>query len=256
MNEDCERMKERMADHLLGNLSGQDSDALNEHVALCSKCAEHFQTLRDEKALLREFAEKVDAGMQQRKEKVTEAIQRCDLTERTSPPFSWRTIAQGRISRLAVAAGLLVAAGFFGGRLMPARPADIGQLQAALETSLKASLEEGIHSSLIEQVNRDRESALERHYVRLKDELARQSRYEMNEIAGITLTASRTATEQRLEELIGLIEAARTIDHWQIARALEQVESNRIEDRTRFGESLVSLASLKNEMTPDDPERN
>ena len=51
---------------------------------------------------------------------------------------------------------------------------------------MKASLEEGIYSNLIEQVKRDRESALERHYVRLKDELARQSRYEMNEIAEMT----------------------------------------------------------------------
>ncbi len=256
MNDDCERMKDKMADHLFDRLGAPDRDALNEHIARCSKCAEYFQTLKDEKALLGDFAEKVGAGMQQRKEKMAEAIRRCDLTERTGRRFGWAAIAQSRIAKLAVAAGLLIAVGFFAGRLLPSRPADIEQLQAALETSLKASLEEGIYSSLIEQVKRDRESALERHYVRLKDELARQSRYEMNEIAGMTLTASRTATEQRLEELIALIEAARTIDHWQVARALEQVESNRLQDRTRFGESLVSLASLKNEMTPDDPERN
>jgi len=256
MNDDCKRMKDKMAAHLFDRLSAPDRDALNEHLAQCSKCAEHFQTLKDEKALLRGFAEKVGAGMQQRKERMAEAIQRCDLTERTSRRFGWRKIAQSRITRLAVAAGLLVAAGFFAGRLMPAHSADIEQLQTVLETSLKASLEEGIYSNLIEQVKRDRESALERHYVRLKDELARQSRYEMNEIAQMTLTASRAATEQRLEELIALIEAARTIDHWQVARALEQVESNRLQDKTRFGESLVSLASLKNEMMPDDPERN
>jgi len=256
MNEDCERMKDKMADHLFDHLSAPDRDALNEHVARCSKCAEHLQALKDEKALLSDFAEKVGAGMQQRKEKMTEAIQRCDLTEPAGPRFSWAAIARGPVTKLAVAAGLLIAAGFFAGRLLPARSADIGQLQTALETSLKASLEEGIYSSLIEQVKRDRESALERHYVRLKGELARQSRYEMNEIAQMTLTASRTATEQRLEELIGLIEAARTVDHWQIARAIEQIESNRLQDRTRFGESLVSLASLKNEITPGDPERN
>ncbi len=256
MSEECEKMQDRLADHIFGALSRQDSDALNEHVAGCSKCAEHLQELTDQSSLFREFAGKVEAGMEQRKERMSDAVGRCEPAERKKLPLTWRTIGQGRFTRLAVAAGLLVAAGFFAGRLLPVRPADIGQLQAALETSLKASLEEGIYSSLIEQVNRDRESALERHYVRLKDELARQSRYEMNEIAGMTLTASRTATERRLEELIGLIEAVRTIDHWQVARALEQIESNRLQDRTRFGESLVSLASLKNEMAPDDPERN
>ena len=256
MNEDCKRMKDKMADHLFDRLDAQDRDALNEHIARCPKCAEHFQALKDEKELLKEFAGKVDAGMQQRKERMAEEIQRCDLAKRTGRRYGWAAIAQGRIAKLAVAAGLLVAAGFFAGRLMPTRPADIDQLQAALETSLKASLEEGIYSNLIEQVNRDRESALERHYVRLKDELARQSRHEMSEVAEMTLTASQAATEQRLAELIRLIEAARTVDHWQVAKAFEQIESYRLQDRTRFGESLVSLASLKNEMTPDDPERN
>jgi len=105
-------------------------------------------------------------------------------------------------------------------------------------------------------VNLDREAALERHYAKLKDELARQSRREMSGLVEMTLSASQAVTEQRLAELIRLIEAARTVDHWQIARALEQIESNRLQDRTRFGESLVSLASLETEMMPGDPERN
>jgi hypothetical protein len=256
MNDDCERMKDQMADYLFDRLSAPDREVLNEHLAQCSKCDEHLQTLKDEEALLRDFAEKVGAGMQQRKERMAEAIQRCDLTERTGRRFGWAAIAQSRIARLAVAAGLLVAVGFFAGRLMPTHPVDIEQLQVALETSLKASLEEGIYTSLIEQVKRDRESALERHYVRLKNELARQSRHEMNEVAEMTLAASQTATEERLAELIHLIEAARTVDHWQVARAFEQIESYRLQDRTRFGESLVSLVSLKNEITPSDPERN
>ncbi|MHC4363279.1 MAG: anti-sigma factor family protein [Planctomycetota bacterium] len=246
MKEDCERMKDRMADHLFGRLSEHDRDALNEHVAQCSKCAEYFQTLRDEKALLREFAEKVDAGVQRRKEAMAEAIRRCNPSERSG--------ILSPATRLAAAALVFIAVGFVAGRLMPSRPVDIEQLRTALESSLKSSLEEGIHTSLIEQVSRDRESALERHYVRLKDELARQSRHEMSELAEVTLAASQTATEQRLAELIRLIEAARTVDHWQIARAFEQMESNRLQDRTRFGESLVSLASLKNDMMPDDPE--
>lgn len=256
MNEDCERMKDKMADCTFDGLSEQDRDALNEHVARCSKCAEHFQTLRDERVLLRGFAEKVNAGMQNRKEAMAEAIKRCDLSKRTRATSGWRAIALSQVTRLAAAAVLLIAVGFVAGRLMPSRPVDIEQLRTALESSLKSSLEEGIQGSLIEQVNRDRESALERYYVRLKDELARQSRREMSELAEMTLTASQMATEQRLAELIRLIEAVRTVDHWQIARALEQIESYRLQDRTRFGESLVSLASLKNEITPDDPERN
>jgi hypothetical protein len=252
MSEDCERMQDKIADCIFGALSRQDNDALNEHVAGCSKCRQYMQALSDEKSLLREFAEKVDAGMEPRKERLAKAVERCKPGERTKLRPTWRTIVQSRFAKLAVAAGLLIVAGYLAGRLLPSRSADIQQLQAALEASLRSSLERGIHGSLIEQVNRDRELALERHYMRLRDELARQSRHEMNELARMTLAASRTATEQRLEELIRLIEAARTIDHLQVERALDLMESSRLEDRTRFGEGLVSLATLKNEGLPNN----
>jgi len=256
MNDDCETMKDKMADHLFDCLSAPDRDALNEHLGRCPKCAEYLQALGDERELLRELTQKVGAGMQARKERMAEAVESCDLSEQTTLMSGFKAIVLSPITRLAVAAGLLIAAGFIAGRLLPAGPGDIAQLRAAMEGSLKSSLKEGIYSSLIEQVNRDREAALERHYLRLKDELARQFRHEMNELAEMTLTASKTATEQRLAELIRLIETARAVDHWQAAKAFEQVESNRFRDRNRFGESLVSLASLKNEMTSDDPGQN
>jgi hypothetical protein len=248
-------MKDKMADYLFDCLSAPDRDALNEHLGRCPKCAEHFHSLKAERDLLREFAGKVDAGMQARKQRMAEAIKSCDLSVRRKLPSRFRAIVLSPIARVAVAAGLLIAVGFIAGRLLPAGPAEVAELRAAMEGSLRSSLEAGIYSSLIEQVSRDHQAALERQYLRLKDELARQFRLEMHELAEMTLTVSQTATEERLAELIRLIEAARAVDHWQVARAFEQVESNRLRDRTRFGESLVSLAPLKNEITPADPEQ-
>jgi len=256
MNNDCAKMQDSIADYLLDNLSEQDSGALKEHVARCRNCAEYLQTLEEQKDLLREFAGKVNASMQPRKERMGEAIKNCDLSERGKLMSACWAVVCSRMTRLAVAAGLLVALGFIGGRLLPVRPIDAEQLRSALETSLKSSLDEAIHGSLIEQVKRDRESALEHHYVRLKSELARQSRHEMNELAKMTLCASQTATEERLAELIRLIEATRIVDRQQIARALEKIESNRLQDQTRFGESLVSLASLQDNRVLGDPEHN
>jgi len=60
------------------------------------------------------------------------------------------------------------------------------------------------------------------------------------------LAASRAVTDQRLAELIRLIEAVRTVDHYQVRMALEQIESNRLQDKTHFGKGLVSLAAQKN----------
>ncbi len=256
MKEDCERMKDRMADHLFDGLGAQGRDALDEHVARCSKCAEHFQKLQDEKALLAEFAGKVDAGMKRRKEAVAEAIRRCDPNERISAGSGWRAISLRPFAALAAAAVLLIAVGFAAGRLMPGEPVDVEQLRAALESSLKSSLEEGIHSSLLEQVNRDRESALDRYYVRVKDELARQFHREMNGLAVQTLAVSDASMERRLEQLVRLIEAAREVDHHKVARALYHLESNRLEDRTRLGQSLESLGSIKGRKFPVVPTTN
>lgn len=244
MNEDCERMKDRMADHLFDRLDERDSEALSDHIAKCSKCAEHFRALQDQEGLLRELAEEVDAGMQRRKEAMAEAIKRYNARERAR--------GLSPIARFAAAALVFIAVGFVAGRLLPGQPVDIERLSAALETSLKASLEEEIHDGLMEQVSRDRESALERYHVRLKDELARQFSHEMDDFAVRTLAASEASTERRLEQLIRLIEAARAVDHRQIAKALHYLESSRLEDRTRLGESLESLG----EMLPANPTTN
>jgi len=244
MNEDCERMKDKMADHLFDALSAQDREALDKHLVGCSKCAERFQKLRDERDLLREFAEKVDTGTQRRKEALAEEIKRCDMSKRAGVTPGWRAVALSPVTKLAAAAVLLVAAGFFAGRLMPARPVDVEQLRAGLESSLKSSLEEAVHDSLIEKVKQDREAALEHYYVQLKDELARQFRNEMNGLAVRTLAASEASTDRRFEQLIRLIEAVRAVDHRQIAKALHYIESNRLQDRTRLGQSLESLGAV------------
>ena len=252
MNNDCKKIQDRMAYYLFDNLSQLDADALRVHVAQCPGCAKHLRALREEKDLLREFAGKVNAGMQSRKERMARAIKNRDQSEARKQRSGCWTVVFSQMTRLTVAAGLLVALGFVGGRLLPARPLDIEQLRSALETTL----EEAIHGKLLDQVKRDRESALERHYARLKHELAKQSRHEMNELAKMTLTASLTATEERLAELIRLIEATRIVDRRQIARALDMIESNRLQDRTRFGESLVRLASLSDKSVLVEPQHN
>jgi hypothetical protein len=243
MSKDCETIRDKIVDYILGTLSQEDCDVLNEHIAACSKCSQYMQALKTEKSLLQEFAEKVDMGEETRKEKMTKAIISCNQGKRIKLPLTWRTFVQSNISKLAVAAVVFVAVGYLAGVLLSPDSPDMKQLQAALETSLKSSLEQTIQKSLLEQVGRDRESALERHYVRLKDELTRQLYQNVSDFAVQTLAASRAVTDRRLADLIQLIEAARTIDHYQIRKALAQIESNRLQDKTHYENGLVSLAT-------------
>jgi hypothetical protein len=143
------------------------------------------------------------------------------------------------IAKLAAAAVLLIAVGYAVGRLTTPQP-DMEQLQSALETSLRASL--------IEEMNNRWQTTFTANCVQLKDELQQQIRRDLIEFASQTLAASNTLTEQRLIELVNLIEAARERDRLQVAAALEEIELSRLKDKSQFGNSLVALAAQTSEL--------
>jgi len=147
----------------------------------------------------------------------------------------------GRLMKLAAAAVLMIGAGFIGGRLSAPEPVNVQELQAALENSLKSSLVPAIRQELISQIDGRWQSTLAASHAQVKDELARQVRRDLTEFAAQTLAASGTRTEQRLMELIQLIEAARVQDRQRMASAFDYIES-------RFGNGLVTLAARTDEL--------
>ena len=124
---------------------------------------------------------------------------------------------------------------------------DLQELQAALEGPLKSSLEPAIRQDLLEQMNDHWQSSFAAGCTAIKEELHQQVRRDLMEFATQTLAASGAMTNQRLRELIGLIEAARIQDRRRIEAALEHIGS-------QFGNGLVTLAVHRNELRP--PEQN
>ncbi len=159
-----------------------------------------------------------------------------------------RKIFKSPIAKFAAAAVLLLAVGYATGRLSAPPPLDVEELKAALETSLKSSLEPAIRQDLLEQMNDRWQSAFAAGCAQIKEELQRQVRRDLTEFAAQTLAASGTLTNQRLMELIQLIEAARIQDRRRIAAAFEQIELNRLQDKTRFGNGLQLIATRTNEL--------
>jgi len=141
--------------------------------------------------------------------------------------------------KLAAAAVLMVGAGFIGGRLSAPEPLDTQELQAALESSIKSSLEPAIRQELLSEMDDRLQSTLTASHARIKDELAQQVRRDLTEFAAQTLAASGSRTDQRLMELIELIETARIQDRRRMAAAFDYIES-------RFGNGLVTLAARTN----------
>lgn len=142
-----------------------------------------------------------------------------------------RAIISRSFMKFAAAAVLLICAGFLTGRLSTPQPVDAEQLRA----------------DLVRQMCRQWESILEARHAQLREEVYRQVRRELTEFAAQTLTASKGLTDQRLVELIRLIEAARMQDRLRVASALEQVELNRLQDKNQFRNGLETLVARASE---------
>jgi hypothetical protein len=140
------------------------------------------------------------------------------------------------VAKLAVAAVLMVGAGFVGGRLSAPKPLDAQQLQAAMESSLKSSLEPVIRRQLQDEFDNRLQSALSAQRDTLKQELARQVHRDLETFAGQTLTTVGNLMDQRLMEFAQMVEEARIKDRQHVAAAFDYMGS-------RFGDGLETLAT-------------
>ena len=145
-----------------------------------------------------------------------------------------RIRAAKSFTKFAAAAVLLIVAGYVAGRLSAPRPPDIKQLQAALEPAIR--------QNLLDEMEQYQQLGLASNYVRLKDELSQQYRSDLDRFAVQTLAASNAVTNQLLTELVQSINAAQTQDLRRIAAALEQIELNRLQDKTQLTNGLETLA--------------
>ncbi len=167
-----------------------------------------------------------------------------DKSQQGKNPGILQVVFKSPIIKLAAAAVLLIAVGYATGRLSAPEPVDVEELKAALESSLKASLEPAIRGDLIAQLNEQWQSAFAVNSAQLKEELQQQVRRDLTEFAAQTLAASGTMTNQRLIELVQLIEAARRRERMQVAAALEQIEFN----RQQLENGLLSIAARTSEL--------
>ncbi len=139
------------------------------------------------------------------------------------------------IVKFAAAAVFLLAVGCLAGRLSVPAP-DVEELRAVLEPAIR--------EDLLTQLNEQWQSAFAINCARLKEELHQQVRHDLTEFAVQTLAASSAMTNQRLNQLIELIEAARVRERQQVTAALEQIE----QEKSRIRNGLLTLAARTNEL--------
>ena len=147
----------------------------------------------------------------------------------------------GRFMKLAAAAVLMIGAGFIGGRFSAPEPLDVQELQAALESSLKSSLEPTIRQEMIAEIDNRLQLAMAAERDTLRQEFSRQVRIDMETFATQTSTAVNNLMDRRLMEFARILEAARIKERQRVAAAFDYIGS-------RFGDGLVTLAARTDDL--------
>ena len=109
MSSPCDKMQEKIADYVLGILSKKESDTLAEHISSCTACSQYVHALKNENRLILQLGEKLDADMAIHQNRVIEALNRYSPTARTKGLSIWRIIMKSRMTKLAVAAVIIIA---------------------------------------------------------------------------------------------------------------------------------------------------
>ncbi|HUT46693.1 MAG TPA: hypothetical protein VMX36_10445 [Sedimentisphaerales bacterium] len=144
--------------------------------------------------------------------------------------------AAKRLIKIAVAAALLIAAGYATGRLSGPKPPDMQQLQAALEPAIR--------QRLLDETKQYVQLGLANGYLRIQDELSQQYRQELSRVALQAVAASNAVTNELLIELIASFNEVQSQYRQQVAVALNQIESNRLKDRNELSDAFTTFAVL------------
>ncbi len=232
MNRFCPDMQDRIVDFLLGALDEPQARAVQEHLAGCEGCRQYLDDLKRQGADLAELGGRIAADMNDRQDKVVQALREVTPAVRVVPMLS-------RLARIAVAAVLVLGAGVVIGRLTAPRPVNVERLRADLEASIVASLKPAVQESVLAGLDERLAAALAGNDAKLRGEVAEQIRRDLESFASRFASDSEERMDKRFADLIDAIEAARVTDRRQVARALEQIKA-------QTGAGLRSVAALTN----------
>ena len=236
MNGPCPEMQERIADYVIAALDEEQAGALRKHLAGCDDCRRYLKDLQEQGQSLVGLGREIEAGAGVRQDRVIEALEDVAPAGRREAP-----LLLGRLARMAVAAVFVLGAGIVMGRLTAPQPVDVDQLRADVETSVLASLSSFVERDLLTEVDRRVQAALSADGAERQAEIVEQIRQDLRIFAAQLTAGAEARMDQRVAELVELIEAARRKDRQQVARALEQM-------RTKMGMRLYSLAARTNDV--------
>jgi uncharacterized protein YdeI (BOF family) len=199
-----------------------------------------MQDLQGYSEALSACGEQIMAGTPGRCEREVEAL--ADMTPAQTPSVRIVPVL-GKLTRVAVAAVLVLAAGIAIGRFTTSRPVDVEQLRAEVQASVLASFEAGVQERMLAQMDQRLDLALEANNTQLTGQIVEQMRGDLQTFAADLTGNTKVLIDRRFAEVVELIEAGRLTDRRQVAKAFDQI-------RTQTGRGLMRLAAMTDETEP------
>jgi hypothetical protein len=109
MNSICEKIKDQIADLVMGILSEDQVQKLQQHLDECAKCRDFASALKKEDEFLSEFFAGIDVDTASRQERLLQAIDRSCAFRPIENLSIRRTIMKSPITKLATAAVIIIA---------------------------------------------------------------------------------------------------------------------------------------------------
>lgn len=150
-----------------------------------------------------------------------------------------RALPVRRALQWVAAAVLLIALGYGIGRLYRSPAPDVEALRGELEASLSQKFRH--------ELSADLEAAVADARFEIQDDLYRQLRSDVDELALQTFAVSSAVTNRLLSQFIQAYDEWRAEDQQVIVAALRELESRRLTDDALLRSDLVSLATLTEE---------
>ena len=106
MADPCSKMRDRIAERLIGALSAEQSSVVEQHISGCPQCTAYAVALEEQGSVLEQFGRRLDAGMEAREGRVIEALNRAVSNQGGA---LWRSVLGSPIVKFAAAAIVIVA---------------------------------------------------------------------------------------------------------------------------------------------------
>jgi predicted anti-sigma-YlaC factor YlaD len=238
MKIECKNIQEQMPRFIAGTLSEQESKNVQSHIEACSVCRKYKEAMQRDDRLLCDYAESMRPRIARMEREVKTAIEAASVPRRLQFTDVFLHFMESKLTKLAAAAVLIIAASFSLGFAWGSRH-DSERIRASLEVSLKQDLKSAVADSIAS----------------MREELRSEYQQELNRYAIQTMAASNAATNQLLSQLVAATNQSRSQELEGIIAVLGQIEANRLRENNELRKDLVTFASYTDQRLSQTQEK-